>query len=182
MQSDIAQMDAIIGQFLDYARPTEAASFVAIDLSGMLHDCAREAGRMPNVVVNTAIDPDVHVTGNETDLKRVINNIIENARRYGKTPDSEITEIEIGCRVRSTGHGRRAVVEIADHGVGVPADQINQLLKPFTRLDTARGQANGAGLGLAIVERVVSRHNAELDVRNRDQGGLLVQIALPLAT
>jgi two-component system osmolarity sensor histidine kinase EnvZ len=74
------------------------------------------------------------------------------------------------------------VVEIADHGVGVPADQIAQLLKPFTRLDSARGQANGAGLGLAIVERVVSRHNAELDVRNRDQGGLLVRIALPLAT
>jgi two-component system osmolarity sensor histidine kinase EnvZ len=182
MQSDIAQMDAIIGQFLDYARPTEAATFVAIDLSGMLHDCAREAGRMPNVVVGTDIDPDVHVAGNETDLRRVINNIIENARRYGKTPGSEITQVDIGCRVKSTAHGRRAVIEIADHGVGVPPDQIDQLLKPFTRLDTARGQANGAGLGLAIVERVVSRHNAELDVRNRDQGGLMVRIALPLAT
>jgi two-component system osmolarity sensor histidine kinase EnvZ len=70
----------------------------------------------------------------------------------------------------------------ADHGPGVPDDQINQLLKPFTRLDSARGQANGAGLGLAIVERVVSRHNAELAVRNREGGGLLVQLALPLAT
>jgi two-component system osmolarity sensor histidine kinase EnvZ len=182
MQSDIAQMDAIIGQFLDYARPTEAATFVAVDLSGMLHDCAREAGRMPNVVVGTDIDPDVHVAGNETDLRRVINNIIENARRYGKTPGSEITQVDIGCRIKSTAHGRRAVIEIADHGVGVPPDQIDQLLKPFTRLDTARGQANGAGLGLAIVERVVSRHNAELDVRNREQGGLMVRIALPLAT
>jgi two-component system osmolarity sensor histidine kinase EnvZ len=114
-------------------------------------------------------------------LKRVFNNIIENARRYGKTPGEDVTRIDIACHVKSTGHGRRAVVEIADHGVGVPADQIAQLLKPFTRLDSARGQANGAGLGLAIVERVVSRHNAELDVRNRDGGGLLVQIALPLA-
>jgi two-component system osmolarity sensor histidine kinase EnvZ len=182
MQSDIAQMDAIIGQFLDYARPTEAATFVSIDLSGMLQDCAREAGRMPNVVVGTDIDPDVHVAGNETDLRRVINNIIENARRYGRTPGSEITQVDIGCRIKSTAHGRRAVIEIADHGVGVPPDQIDQLLKPFTRLDTARGQANGAGLGLAIVERVVSRHNAELDVHNRDQGGLMVRIALPLAT
>jgi two-component system osmolarity sensor histidine kinase EnvZ len=182
MQSDIAQMDAIIGQFLDYARPTEAASFVAVDLSGMLADCTREAGRLPNVVVAADIEPDVRVTGNETDLRRVFNNIVENARRYGRTPGSEITQIDIACRVRSTAHGRRAVVEIGDHGVGVPADQIGALLKPFTRLDTARGQANGAGLGLAIVERVVSRHNAELDVRNRDAGGLLVQVALPLAT
>jgi two-component system osmolarity sensor histidine kinase EnvZ len=181
MQSDIAQMDAIIGQFLDYAKPTEAATFVAVDISGLLHECAREAERMPNVRVQTAIDPDIHATGNATDLKRVINNIIENARRYGRTPGEDVTEIDIACRVKSTGHGRRAVIEIADHGVGVPADQINQLLKPFTRLDSARGQANGAGLGLAIVERVVSRHNAELSVRNREGGGLLVQIALPLA-
>jgi two-component system osmolarity sensor histidine kinase EnvZ len=181
MQSDIAQMDAIIGQFLDYAKPTEAATFVPVDLSELLQDCAREAGRIPGMQVATEIDPSVHVTGNATDLKRVINNIIENARRYGKTPGEDVTRIDIACHVKSTGHGRRAVVEIADHGVGVPADQIAQLLKPFTRLDSARGQANGAGLGLAIVERVVSRHNAELDVRNRDGGGLLVQIALPLA-
>jgi two-component system osmolarity sensor histidine kinase EnvZ len=133
------------------------------------------------VRVATEIEANVHVTGNATDLKRVINNIVENARRYGKTPGEETTQIDIACRVKSTGHGRRAVVEIADHGVGVPADQIVQLLKPFTRLDSARGQANGAGLGLAIVDRVVSRHNAELNVRNREGGGLLVQFALPLA-
>ena len=84
-------------------------------------------------------------------------------------------------RVKATGHGRRAVIEIGDHGVGVPQDQIAQLLKPFTRLDSARGQANGAGLGLAIVERVLSRHNAELAVSNRETGGLVLQIALPLA-
>jgi hypothetical protein len=79
-----------------------------------------------------------------------------------------------------TGHGRRAVVEIGDHGVGVPDDQIQQLLRPFTRLDTARGQANGAGLGLAIVERVITRHNAELQVRNREGGGLVLQFSFPL--
>ncbi|MEJ7804946.1 MAG: ATP-binding protein, partial [Telluria sp.] len=55
------------------------------------------------------------------------------------------------------------------------------LLKPFTRLDSARGQANGAGLGLAIVQRVVSRHNAELQVSNRAGGGLRIQILMPLA-
>jgi two-component system osmolarity sensor histidine kinase EnvZ len=181
MQSDIAQMDAIIGQFLDYAKPTEAATFVAVELSELLGDSAREAARLPNVRVTTDIEPGVHVLGNGTDLRRVINNIIENARRYGKTHGLDVTEIDIACHVATTARGRRAVVAIQDHGSGVPPDQIGQLLKPFTRLDAARGQANGAGLGLAIVARVVSRHNAELDVRNRDGGGLLVQLALPLA-
>jgi len=181
MHSDIAQMDAIIGQFLDFARPTEAATFVPVNLSELLEDCGREAARLPDVRVTTDIDGDIHVPGNATDLRRVINNVIENARRYGKTPGQEVTEIDIACHVKLTGHGRRAVVEINDHGVGVPDDQIQQLLRPFTRLDSARGQANGAGLGLAIVERVITRHNAELTVRNREGGGLVLAFALPLA-
>jgi len=182
MQSDIAQMDAIIGQFLDYAKPTEAATFVPVDLSGLIADSAMHAARMPDVRTSTEITEGIRVMGNETDLRRVINNVVENARRYARTPGKDVTEIEFSCHVRTTAHGRRAVVEIGDHGPGVPPDQINQLLKPFTRLDTARGQANGAGLGLAIVERVVTRHNAELTVRNREGGGLLVQLALPLAS
>jgi len=182
IQSDIAQMDAIIGQFLDFARPTEAATFVPVDLSDLLEDCAHAAGRLADVRTTTAIEPGIHVPANATDLRRVINNVIENARRYGKTPGADVTEIDIACHVRMTGHGRRAVVEIGDHGVGVPEDQIQLLLRPFTRLDTARGQANGAGLGLAIVERVITRHNAELQVRNRDGGGLVLQFSFPLAS
>jgi two-component system osmolarity sensor histidine kinase EnvZ len=182
MQSDIAQMDAIIGQFLDFARPTETATFVPVDLSELLDDCAHTAARLPDVRISTAIEPGIiRVPANATDLRRVFNNVIENARRYGKTPGSDLTQIDIACQVRMTGHGRRAVVEIGDHGVGVPDDQIQLLLRPFTRLDTARGQANGAGLGLAIVERVITRHNAELQVRNRDGGGLVLQFSFPLA-
>jgi two-component system osmolarity sensor histidine kinase EnvZ len=181
MQSDIAQMDEIIGQFLDYAKPTEAASFVPVPISELLADSAREAARMPGVQVTTDIEPDLHVLGNATDLRRVVNNILENARRYGKTAGSQITEIDIACHARPSAHGKRVLIELHDHGAGVPDDQVEQLLKPFTRMDTARGQANGAGLGLAIVERVVSRHNAELHLRNRQGGGLVVQISIPLA-
>ena len=66
-----------------------------------------------------------------------------------------------------------------DHGTGVPDEMIEQLLKPFTRMDSARGQANGAGLGLAIVQRVVTRHGAELNVSNRNGGGLRIEIVMP---
>ncbi|MFL6709361.1 MAG: ATP-binding protein, partial [Massilia sp.] len=109
---------------------------------------------------------------------RVFNNIVENARRYGTTPGASYTEIDLACHARTINGARRAVIELEDHGAGVPAAQIEQLLKPFTRLDTARGQANGAGLGLAIVDRVVMRHNATLAVRNRDGGGLHVEFAM----
>ena len=181
LQSDIGQMDAIIGQFLDYAKPTEAATFVPVNLSELLQDCAREAGRIADVRVTAEIAPDVHVLGNTTDLRRVFNNVIENARRYGKTAGQDVTDIDISCTIQIGGQGRRAVIEMQDHGAGVPDDMIENLLKPFTRLDSARGQANGAGLGLAIVQRVVTRHNAELKVSNREGGGLRIQILMPLA-
>ncbi|OFA05118.1 sensor histidine kinase [Duganella sp. HH101] len=178
IQSDIGQMDAIIGQFLDYAKPTEVSSFINVDLSELLSDTAHEAERLPDVRISTDIAPNAHVMGNATDIKRVINNLIENARRYGKTPGSELTEIDIKCSIKGMHTSRRVVVEVQDHGNGVPDDQIEQLLKPFTRLDAARGQANGAGLGLAIVDRVMLRHGAELQVRNREGGGLLIQIVM----
>jgi two-component system osmolarity sensor histidine kinase EnvZ len=181
MQSDIAQMDAIIGQFLDYAKPTETASFTTVDLSALLGDAAHNAERLAGMRIQTNIAPKLYVSGNPTDLRRVINNLIENARRYGKNADDELIALEIGGRLE-TGSGLAAVViEIADHGNGVPDAAMEQLLKPFTRLDTARGQANGAGLGLAIVDRVVLRHGGQLHLRNRIGGGLIVQIVLPAA-
>ncbi|OEZ59315.1 osmolarity sensor protein EnvZ [Janthinobacterium sp. HH103] len=181
IQSDIGQMDAIIGQFLDYAKPTEASSFTDVDLSGLLHDMTREAMRLPDVKLNATIADGAHAMGNPTDLRRVLNNLIENARRYGKTPGSDVTEIDIACQVRTSHGAKKVIIEVQDHGTGVPAEKIEQLMKPFTRLDTARGQANGAGLGLAIVDRVLLRHGAELQVRNREGGGLAFQISLPAA-
>ena len=179
IQSDIGQMDAIIGQFLDYARPTEASTFTEIDLSGLLTDMAREAMRLPDVTITAQIAPDAHAMGNGTDLRRVLNNLVENARRYGKTPGSDMTEIDISCQLKGSLGAKKVVIEVQDHGPGVPTEKIEQMLKPFTRLDTARGQANGAGLGLAIVDRVLLRHGAELQVRNREGGGLAFQISLP---
>jgi two-component system osmolarity sensor histidine kinase EnvZ len=177
MRSDLGQMDAIIGQFLNYARPTDTASFTTIDLSALLRDAAHEATRLPDVQVTTEIEPGIETIGNTTDLKRVINNLIENARRYGKTPKTSATTIDIKCALDAG----NAVFEIADHGIGVPEGDIDHLLRPFTRMDTARGQANGAGLGLAIVDRVVLGHGGKLRLFNRVGGGLVVQIAMPNA-
>jgi two-component system osmolarity sensor histidine kinase EnvZ len=174
MQSDLTQMDAIIGQFLDYAKPTDQSSFMPVDLSTLLADAAHEAARLPGMRVKTDISAHIEVMGNMTDLSRVINNLIENARRYGKTQKSESSEVDISCRL----DGGKAIIEIGDRGIGVPDGEIEHLLRPFTRMDRARGQANGAGLGLAIVDRIVSRHGGKFRLFNRIGGGLVAQIQL----
>jgi two-component system osmolarity sensor histidine kinase EnvZ len=176
MHSDLAQMDAIINQFLDYARPSDKSSLGPTDLSGLLMDCTREVAHIHDVKVEGNIADGLHVNGNSTDLKRVIHNLVENARRYGKSAETHIAEISINARAEQG----FAVIDVADRGPGIPESEMERLLRPFTRLDTARGQANGAGLGLAIVERVIKRHQGSLKLSNRDRGGLQVRISIPL--
>jgi two-component system osmolarity sensor histidine kinase EnvZ len=177
MLSDLGQMDAIIGQFLDYARPDDPTTMRPTDLSALLHDVKQDAARLPDVEITAHIDDGVTVIGQPTDLKRVFNNLVENARRYARHEDGSAIRLDLSCRR----DGGEAVIEFADDGPGVPPADLERLLRPFTRLDAARSQANGAGLGLAIVERLVKRHHGRLQLSNRNTGGLSVRIVLPLA-
>src|SRR5450830_1245918 len=177
MHADLAQMDAIIGQFLDYAKPFDNSSFTPVDISGLLQDAASHSKRQADVQVTTNIGAGIEIMGNTVELERIISNLIENARRYGKTAQTDVANIDILCK--HEGHSIK--VEIADHGPGAPDSELEHLLRPFTRLDTARGQANGSGLGLAIVNRIVIRHNGKLHLRNREGGGLVVQMVFPQA-
>jgi len=174
MQSDLAQMDAIIGQFLDFAKPSDNAQFEVINLSALMNSAFQDAMRFPDAKVQANIEDNINILGNAVELRRVINNLIENAHRYGKNTLSQTVEITIHCRLDNG----QAIVEIADHGCGIPESDINQLIRPFTRSDSARGQANGAGLGLAIVDRVIKKHQGKLSLTNRVEGGLLVKISM----
>lgn len=177
MQSDLAQMEAIIAQFLDYARPAEPASFTDLDLSDTLKKIAAGSARHTDLQITPHITEGLSVRCNPTELQRVVINLIENARRYGKTAGSPLAQIELSARE----DGGQVMFEVADRGPGLPDNQIENVLRPFTRLDTARSQANGAGLGLAIVDRVVQRHRGRLEIKNREGGGLAVRVWLDAA-
>ena len=177
MQSDLAQMESIIAQFLDYARPAEPSSHTEIDLSALTKQLAQEAERATDVALQTNIEAGLRISGNAVEITRAVSNLIENARRYGKSGDSGTAVIEVNAR-----HDQgKVVIEVADRGVGISEEQIPYLLQPFTRMDSARSQANGAGLGLAIVDRIVQRHRGKLDIKNREGGGLAVRIWLKSA-
>ncbi|GAC1322432.1 MAG: ATP-binding protein [Collimonas sp.] len=178
MQSDLAQMDGIIGQFLNYAKPTDTSSFERINLSELIDNVVQTATRQTDVRIQTSITRNVHVSGNETELRRVLDNLLENSRRYGKKDGDDCVEIDVSCHIRQD----KVIVNIADHGDGIPEGEIDRLLRPFTRLDVARGQANGSGLGLAIVSRIIKQHGGKLRVSNREGGGLATQIELQLKT
>ncbi|MCE2871066.1 MAG: ATP-binding protein [Oxalobacteraceae bacterium] len=174
MQSDLGQMEAIIAQFLDYARPADPANFTMHDLAASLRKITAEYQRRSDTTITMNIPERLSLRCNPTEIDRLVRNLIENARRYGKTPGTSITEIHISANVEKS----MIRLDIVDHGNGLPEDQLGQVLLPFTRLDVARSQANGAGLGLAIVDRVVQRHQGKLELKNREGGGLAVRVWL----
>ena len=179
MQSDLTQMDAIINQFLDYAKPIDNLRFEEINISELLEQVIQEYSRINYLHIRSAITPGQIISGNSTELRRIFSNLIENACRYGKNPDQLNTVIEIQCSLKNKGKKQGILVSFRDHGEGAASDNLARLLKPFTRADASRSQANGSGLGLAIVDRIVRRHRGRMRIYNHEQKGFVVVMIFP---
>jgi two-component system, OmpR family, sensor histidine kinase CpxA len=141
------------------------------------HDAAFEAQSRQCEVEVTIVD-DCVVSGSGSLLYSAIENVVRNAIRYTQEGTSVQVRLEEGVGPE----GAQAVVRILDSGPGVPEDALEKLFEPFYRIDDARGrQTGGVGLGLAITQRAVSLHSGTVRAANRPQGGLMVEIRLPLA-
>ncbi len=117
------------------------------------------------------------VRGDASLLHSAIENVVRNAIRYTR----ESSTVEILMERSASSGGAEAVVRVTDCGDGVPFDALEKLFQPFYRLDDARGrQTGGVGLGLAITERAVRFHGGRVAATNRAEGGLMVEIHLPL--
>ncbi len=117
------------------------------------------------------------VRGDASLLHSAIENVVRNAIRY----THEGTTVQIELQRQRVNSSDEAVVRVTDCGDGVPADALEKLFQPFYRLDDARGrQTGGVGLGLAITERAVRFHGGKVSASNRAEGGLMVEIRLPM--
>jgi two-component system sensor histidine kinase CpxA len=110
-------------------------------------------------------------------LRSAIENVIRNALRF--TPKG--TQVEVTQLLEREGSGVKAVICVRDFGPGVPPGNLKKLFEPFFRADAVTVRTNqSAGLGLAIAMRAVHMHNGLIMARNADDGGLIVEIRLPL--
>jgi two-component system osmolarity sensor histidine kinase EnvZ len=176
MANDIAQLDAIISKFLDYARP-DHIKFCPVALNPLLEQCLGTLRNRPELELKVGLEPNLMVQADAVELHRVITNLIENAARYGKSVDTGIALVEVSARKMDS----TVLLRVRDHGLGVPDDQLIQLTTPFFRGEAARTAANGTGLGLAIVQKIVSRMGGTLELSNASSGGLCANIRLQRA-
>jgi two-component system osmolarity sensor histidine kinase EnvZ len=166
---DVADIDAAIGQFLDFARLAEGETAVPDgDLNAIVREvCERyeRAGR----TVTSRLEPLPPLALRPSAMQRLVANLLDNALRHGGA------EVEVATRVESG----RAVIEVLDRGPGIPPGESERMLQPFTRLDRARS-TSGTGLGLAIVDRIARLHGGSVQLLARGGGGLRARVELPL--
>lgn len=170
MVADVEEMDLTIGQFLDFARETSGEEIQEADLAALLNDLsARYARRGKSVATELATPPPLRIR--PQGLRRAVANLIDNALRHAASSQP----ILISLREEQT----RVLIDVCDRGPGIPAQEVERLKLPFTRLETARSNVIGAGLGLAIVDRIARAHGGALELLPRPGGGLIARISLP---
>jgi two-component system sensor histidine kinase CpxA len=158
-----------------------AGEAIELDLSGMLHDVTADAefeARAQNrAVLLTRCDP-CTIRGIPHLLRSAVENVVRNALRH----TAESTEAEVSLDLE-TSPAPVAVIQVRDHGPGVPEGQLEHIFRPFCRVEDDRNrQTGGVGLGLAIAREAVRLHGGTIQAANAPQGGLVVTIRLPLAT
>ncbi|SPL71941.1 ATP-binding protein [Acinetobacter stercoris] len=164
---DVDDMDAILNQFISYMRDGSDEELQETNINSLLQELVIQF--KPLDIRFTPQELPV-IPARSLSLKRLIGNLINNSKRYGAEP------IELDAYVKDN----HLMISVADHGEGIPENQIDELMQPFVRGNSAR-TVQGSGLGLAIVKRIVDIHQGELLIHNRAEGGLEAIVSLPVS-
>jgi two-component system osmolarity sensor histidine kinase EnvZ len=156
--NDLAEMNRLIGGYLELARTTRPEARARFDLAALLHELAAEAG------LAWSSPTPCEIEAGRLALRQIVANLIENAQRYGGgTP----VELALECTEQS------ARVSVRDSGAGIPEDQLEKVFRPFYRLEASRSQqTGGTGLGLALVRQLAETNGWKVELANRAGGGL----------
>jgi two-component system, OmpR family, sensor histidine kinase CpxA len=183
IELEATRLNELIGRLLTLARlegGEDAMRRTAIPLDQLVQDITLDAdfeAQTRQCHVRCDVQDEIAVFGSASLLHSAIENVIRNATRHTR----EGTDVEVQVAQESRDGKPEAVVRVTDRGPGVPQEALEKLFRPFYRLDDARGrQTGGVGLGLAITERAVRLHGGTVRAANRPEGGLVVEIRLPL--
>jgi two-component system sensor histidine kinase CpxA len=177
-----SRMNELIGSLTKIARLESGAGMrkVPVHLEEVLEEIARDAAfeaQARNCQVQAEVLDELPVLGDPALLHSAIENVVRNATRY--TPDG--TTVNIHAEKAEKWGLAEAVIRVSDCGPGVPQDALEKIFQPFYRIDDARVRATGGvGLGLAITDQAVRLHGGSVKASNVPEGGLSVEIRLPL--
>jgi two-component system, OmpR family, osmolarity sensor histidine kinase EnvZ len=168
LAADVEQMNAVIQQFLDYARLDEDEVVIQLNIKSLVREVAeRFKQQAKSLTLELYEVPMLQIR--PLLLKRALSNLMDNAIKHG---GGKIT-------LQLKQEENQVNLTITDRGTGIPAAQHEAIKRPFARLETSRSNVTGTGLGLAIVERAARLHGGEFRLRDNAEGGLVAQLILP---
>lgn len=185
IQEQSEKLGAIVEQVLRFAnaqadRVIGAKEPVAVE--SVIQDALsadKQVIEQSNCVVERNIEPDLPmILADPNSLKHAVQNLVSNAAKYGK----DGAWIGISAVAHKNGGSPEVEIRIADHGPGIPADELNQIFNPFYRGKKAiQDQVHGTGLGLSLAKRIVEAHHGTLSVRSEEGKGTEFTIRIPAA-
>jgi signal transduction histidine kinase len=166
LKRDIAELDQLIEEILLSSRLEAVPGLEHHEPVDLLAVAAEEAAHYDT----EASGQPVTINGDRLLLRRLIRNLLENARRYAGDGPIDVSVVK---------ESDRAVLEVRDHGPGVPSDERERIFEPFYRLAATRESGRGSGLGLALVREIARRHGGEAVCLAAEGGGSRFRIDLP---
>lgn len=173
------RMERLTNELMQLARSNNEAvqmEFDPIVLAETMRDAVailQQQVTNKDIMLQLELDEELIVLGDEEKLKQIFINVIENAIRYSDKGSS--------VQIRTVVLNDTAHIEVQDHGIGIPTEDLPNITERFYRVNKARSRADGgSGLGLSIVEQLVKQHNGSLQITSQLQQGTCVQITLPL--
>jgi two-component system osmolarity sensor histidine kinase EnvZ len=166
-------MNRLIGDMLVFARALQAGDLKEHDLSVVLADLAETAARLGPV--NWRADRSAcPAKVGEAALRRIVGNLLDNARRYG---GNAAIDLELAC-------GEKEIrISVLDRGPGIPEDQREAVFRPFHRLEGSRSRdSGGSGLGLAIARQLADAYGWRIEFNHREGGGLDAAVIISRGT
>ncbi len=169
LESDIAEMEKMIDEYLAFARGQGAEAPVPVDLPALIGEVvegARHGGGGVRLEATEALTLPLRPNA----IKRCLTNLVDNAVRHGEHIDVKVLRA-----------GEAVEVSVEDDGPGIPPESLEDVFKPFYRLDDSRNpNYAGAGLGLAIARDVARGHGGDIVLQKSASGGLRAVLRLPL--
>lgn len=169
LESDVDEMEHMIQEYLDFARGEGGEQSEAVAMNDYIRDIVDNYHRHGQPVEwHQAEDKTLEIR--PMAMRRALQNIIDNAIRYGGK--ATVTTAMSGSHYR---------IRIDDEGPGIPQEQQEMVFRPFTRLDPSRNvRTGGAGLGLSIARDIIYAHGGTIELANQESSGLRVTLSIPL--
>ena len=168
LEQDIEDINSVISQFMDFARDENHEPLTTMNLNLLAQSAAERAERV-GARITLELGAIEAAPIRPLAMQRVIANLIDNAVKHAGP----------NIILRTQSDAKQISLSVLDQGPGIPAAEAERLKQPFTRLDDARSGKSGAGLGLAIVDRIVKLHGGTFLLLPRESGGLEARVILP---